>query len=109
MNQLILFLFYFFSPPSGLGWSEAVVTLNGLFSPLSLKEPDTCVHPKEVCSSSAVLQGQSLPCMGQRQAMHPQLRLMALLQLHFHLIFYFIFFLSGGSTSLPCAQYCCRA
>lgn len=29
------------------------MALNGLFSPLSLKEPDTCVHPKEVCSSSA--------------------------------------------------------
>lgn len=29
------------------------MALNGLFSPLSLKEPDSCVHPKEVCSSSA--------------------------------------------------------
>lgn len=72
------------------------MALNGLFSPLSLKEPDTCVHPKEVCSSSAVLQGQSLPCTGQRQAMRPQLRLMALLKLHFHLIFYFIFFFVWG-------------
>lgn len=54
MKQLISFLFYFFSPPpSGLGEGEAVVALNGLFSPLSLKEPDTCVHPKEVCPSSA--------------------------------------------------------
>lgn len=73
------------------------MALNGLFSPLFLKELDTCVHPKEVCSSLAVLQGQSLPCTGQRQAMRPQLQLIALLQLHFHLIFYFIFFCLGAA------------
>lgn len=54
--------------------------------------------------TAAVLQGQSLPCMGQRQAMQPQLRLMALLQLHFHLFFfiYFIFFVWGQHLTALC-------
>lgn len=90
------------------------MALNGLFSPLSLKEPDTCVHPKEVCSSSAMAHSSS--AAGTEPSLHgaeagnaPPASADGFAEAALSLNFLFYFFLSGGSTSLPCAQYCCRA